>query len=81
MWLPTDTELALEWQAEKDITCNGCGQPRDESTRADARGMYDVHTLTCAGCEARADFLEEHPDAAREPGRYLVVIPAEPKGR
>lgn len=81
MWLPADTELALEWQAEQAITCSGCGQPRDESTRPEARGLYDVHTLVCAGCEARADWVDEHPDRAKEPGLHLVVLPADPKGR
>lgn len=50
MWLPEDADLALEWQAEQDITCKGCGQPVDESTATASEGGYEGHAVVCFGC-------------------------------
>ena len=52
MWLPEDTEAALEWQAWQQRLCSGCGTPRDESM--DEHGpAYEAEPLRCRACEAR----------------------------
>lgn len=59
-WLPEDVDLALEWQAEQNMLCRGCGHPLDETTEADAEDAYDVHEVRCWGCapaqQAAAEF-------------------------
>lgn len=52
MWLPEDTEAALDWAEWKQGLCSGCGQPRHESF--DPRGPeYQIEALECRACAAR----------------------------
>jgi hypothetical protein len=51
LWLPEDTELALEWQAERRGECKGCGQPLVESTEPGNARHYRAEELTCYGCK------------------------------
>jgi hypothetical protein len=48
-----DTELALEWQREKDLECPGCGLPRDETMQKDHHDHYTASALRCHACAAR----------------------------
>ena len=46
-------DLALEWQAEQDATCPGCGLSLDETTNQDNEDRYDTRVITCLACEAK----------------------------
>lgn len=52
-------------------TCDGCGQPIEESHDPDREGWYQVHELTCAGCRAKETHQRENKDP--EPGVKLQV--------
>jgi hypothetical protein len=58
MWLPEDTEAALEWQRWQRQLCSGCGQPTDETMDADGPG-YDAVALRCRACETRDRSAEQ----------------------
>lgn len=49
-WLTEDTDYALAWQAEKRVTCEGCGHPLDESTDSEHVRDYQAAELTCHAC-------------------------------
>lgn len=49
-WLPEDTELALEWQAEKRAQCADCGHHLDESTDPGSIRDYEAAELVCQAC-------------------------------
>ena len=45
---------ALEWQAEQDAKCPGCGRPRDETMASEDEGpQYEALSMKCRACEAR----------------------------
>jgi hypothetical protein len=44
----------LQWQAEHDLTCHGCGHHRDESMNPDLADAWDVTSVRCFACEAKA---------------------------
>ena len=53
---------------EKDLTCSGCGLPRDETMRTEAQFLYSSEPIRCHACAARDraahDFTRgEHDDA------------------
>lgn len=45
--------MALVWQSEMSLLCQGCGQPADETTDPAAEGAYDTHKIVCHACAAR----------------------------
>lgn len=55
----------MQWQAERDLTCSGCGHPRDESMNPDLAESWDVRAVRCFACEAKS--LAE--DRARDDGK------------
>jgi hypothetical protein len=68
-WLPEDTDLALEWQAEKRSLCPGCRQPLDETTNADNdRQAYVAEDVLCQACQViqwrRESLTDDNPGGA-----------------
>jgi hypothetical protein len=65
-WTESDTELALEWQSEKRLRCEGCGHHLDETLAEDGRRSYEPQHVTCWACAAielrRATMIEEERD-------------------
>lgn len=66
---PADRLAALEYQAERDLICGGCGRPRDE-TMPPASRDFNARAVRCTGCEAlqtaaraRAGVEDEDPNA------------------
>jgi hypothetical protein len=53
LWLDEDIEAALEWQAEQEAKCPGCGLPADETMSDDERIDYEAISRKCRACEAR----------------------------
>ena len=49
-WTDDDTALALEWRAEKNLICEGCGHHLDETVPADVR-QYRAAEMTCRACQ------------------------------
>ncbi len=83
MWLPSDRAAALEWQAEQDLICGGCGSPRDE-TMADEKlveqGLapdWVTETHRCRKCEALGAAQNAIKEADGDPGSGLYVIARE----
>lgn len=72
MWLPEDTELALAWQAEQDLTCPGCGNPRDECMDPANADAYEVHVLRCFACEAKS-LSSSRSESVESHGLYYVA--------
>lgn len=74
MWTDEDTDLALEWQAEKNLRCGSCGHPLDESTDADNARAYQAHEVVCYGCMVidlrRKALSEQESDMA---GRHVYA--------
>lgn len=53
LWLPEDTDAAVDWMLDQNDRCPGCGQPHAETTSPDAQGEYVVDAKTCHCCLAR----------------------------
>lgn len=45
-----DMAAALEWKAEDDTRCGGCGGPLDETTALGADDDYDAEIIVCHRC-------------------------------
>lgn len=78
-WSIDDLRWALDWQAEQDIKCPGCGSPRDETmVDEDDAPLYDVIDLVCWRCRASglaAQDAAESNGGKSPPGRYQTAIP------
>ena len=73
LWTDADRSLALEWQAERDMTCTGCGHPMDETT--DPANRYGVQTLDCESCRTRAAYAsEDQSSGVNVAGRRYVTV-------
>jgi len=59
LWLPEDTELALEYMAEQRLRCSGCGHPRDESMDPERADQWNSSTAVCYAC-AEIDAEKRH---------------------
>lgn len=72
-----DTDLALAWQRDLDLTCPGCGQNLEESTHPDAVEDYDATSEVCFGCAAKAferrRFTADGSAQDSLDGRYFIV--------
>lgn len=64
LFTPEDTQLALEWQAEADLICGGCGHPIDESMDPDNEDAYVAHVNVCAACAAKERKQAATPEEA-----------------
>lgn len=81
MWTVADRLMALVWQAERDATCGGCGQPRSESMAPENRNAYEVEAYTCHACVARELHLKEATSSGFEShGVYYVAVRSEVNG-
>lgn len=65
----------MDWQAEEDIRCTGCGLPRDVSMAAGKDSDFDVEVLQCHACLARGQRGADRKvdDATRGAEYYLVT--------
>lgn len=74
MWLPEDTEAALEWADYQATLCTGCGRRRDESFNPDGPD-YEAEAWCCFACQARDHKAHEwREDNNADPaGIYFVV--------
>jgi hypothetical protein len=64
-----DMRVALEWKAEDDATCSGCGFPLAESTAVGRDDAYEAELIVCHGCAAgdrveKAFKEQDNPDTA-----------------
>ena len=59
-WSEADRDAALEWQAEQDRKCSGCGLPLDETTSPEAEDLFDAELWKCHSCAPAARRLELH---------------------
>lgn len=61
-------ELALEWQAEKNLLCGNCGHHLDETLAPDAARAYQAAEMTCHACQViewrRTTLSEQDTDMA-----------------
>lgn len=74
LWLPEDTAYALAWQAEQDLTCDGCGQPTDESMSPEAEGAYKVSPKRCHACSERGRVSDDwHSRQGDSNGLYFAI--------
>lgn len=55
-------QAALEWQAEKQSTCSGCGQSRHESMAKQNWDAYTADEVVCHACAA----IDRRKNAIRE---------------
>ena len=67
MWLPDDTEAALDWLAREDLLCGGCSQPKTESMDPANSESYEAVPVTCFACAAR-DAEKRHAQEIRGSG-------------
>ncbi len=73
-WRPDDIRAALEWQAEEDGKCPGCGKPRHETfaseelVEAGLAPDYVAKKYRCRACEARDAAVGAERENAREAG-------------
>jgi hypothetical protein len=77
-WSLEDLRAALDWQAERDLICQGCGRPRDESmVHENDAPFYEVTALACHACSARDLAARDATDQRGHapPGRYYAVKP------
>lgn len=75
-WTLTDLRAALDWQAEQNLICSGCGHYRDETmVHEEDAPFYDVVSLACHACAARDRVARDAADTqgAAPPGRYYSV--------
>ncbi len=72
MFLDEDTDAALALQQYEDLTCGGCGQPREESMDPANEGKYKVRLVTCHACAEQIKRQEDLADNP-EPGVHLRV--------
>jgi hypothetical protein len=83
MWLGSDRAAALEWQAEDDLKCGGCGKPRDETMVSDEfveAGLapdYVADMWRCRACEATGAKKKAVEEEGGEMGSGLYFIPRE----
>lgn len=76
LFTPADTRLAIELQTEEDLTCKGCGHPRDESMDPDHEQAYEIDEIYCDPCAAKAEYQRQQGKDAGEgrwDGRYLLT--------
>lgn len=53
-WTLDDIRAHLDWQAEQESKCSGCGNPRDESMQTEERApAYEAVPVVCWACAAR----------------------------
>lgn len=78
-WGVDDLRWALDWRAEQDLLCTGCGQPRDETmVHENDAPFYEVRSLVCWHCratQAAARDAAESNGGQVPPGRYYAAIP------
>lgn len=68
-------DLALEYQAEKNAMCSGCGHPLDETSDPENLRLYRVEEIHCQGCAVKAWRAKTIRDEERDPaGTRLVVL-------
>lgn len=67
MWTAEDMALALEWQAEKNLRCEGCGHHLDETLSAGAARAYEADEMTCHACQV----IEWRREALSEQSRDM----------
>lgn len=73
-WSQKDRQAALQWMAEQNRKCSGCGNPLDECMSEDGP-EYEAELLRCYACAARDDRsakLSEDPPKSRH-GAYIVT--------
>lgn len=85
-WPEDDIELALAWQREKRLTCDGCGHPRDESTDPKNARTYQAEEVTCYACasiEYRQHAMQQEAadDSEALAGRRVYTTKGERRGR
>lgn len=77
MWLPGDTELALEWQRqqarERTAECPGCHQPRDKAFAVEHEQDWTAEARRCYACAAVGRVADEMAEASREGGNLHGV--------
>lgn len=68
MWTEQDIALALEWQRDKALKCEGCGHHLDESIPDESARDYEANQMTCHACQViewrRTALSEQETDMA-----------------
>lgn len=82
LWLPEDTDLALEWQAEQRTKCRGCGNPLDETSDPANARLYAAEEIHCQACAVLTWRRNAISEAAREDsdahaGTHVYVVKRE----
>lgn len=74
VWSESDQIAALEWQAEQDGKCPGCGEPVAECmAHEDDAPAYEVEVRRCHACQAKG--MEERAMARDgDPGAGLYTL-------
>lgn len=64
----------MDWQAEEDIRCGGCGLPRDVTMAPGKDQDFDVEVLQCHACGAKGQkAVGRKVDDATRAAEYYVV--------
>jgi hypothetical protein len=86
-WLPEDTDLALEWQAEQRSKCGGCGNPLDETSDPANVRLYEAQEIHCQACavltwrrNALSEATQENPDSQAGVHVYVTKRAGVPGG-
>jgi hypothetical protein len=58
LFLPDDTEVALQARIEEEATCR-CGHPKDITMDPAVEGKFEVSELFCDACAALAEHQRE----------------------
>lgn len=72
-----DSILALAHTIAEQMTCSGCGMPKNEAYNPDSEGWYTVRDATCNGCVVVAKDADRHKDT-HQPERKVWVIDERP---
>lgn len=70
-------EAILAFQVLHDATCQGCGNPLDESMNPDNEGRFATKVLVCYGCRSREESAtsdQESPTTNTAGRRYLALL-------
>jgi hypothetical protein len=78
-WPDEDIDLALEWQAEQDAKCGGCGHPLDETTSSSYR--YEAAEVVCQACATQTWRKEAVAEEERDSAGLMVYALRRDKGR
>jgi hypothetical protein len=80
LWLDDDRDWALALTEYENDICDGCGQPRSQTTAPEAEYAYRAVAIRCHGCKTAAGATEPFTSPGATTAGLLIAVTRRSEG-